>query len=336
MPPPMTAIEMRRHRCCRRRSRDALAAHLVVAGDHGGAVAGRERRERRLHPRQRRIGVDVRQQRLHAGNQRLAVEQLADRDRGVERGLVALAPGALAEIGVEVGGRRDAAGEGAVRARRAARLRSRGTRRSFSRSPRLRARSPCRRRNPSARRCGRRTCRAGASPARRASAGRTAAGNDRDRSGSAFAPSPARWSRYRRPARRPARPCSRTAAAPARRQIRARRRAASAPPRRRSRPRRCRPSSGRAAAWRRDRRHHALALIERERGRLAGGAEHVEPVAAVVEQIARELGGARDVGRAVLARPGWRRRRSRRRAFVQAWCLQTGCCVCPCSANSSA
>ena len=39
--------------------------------------------------------------------------------------------------------------------------------------------------------------------------------------------------------------------------------------------------------------HHAFALVERERGRLAGGAEHVEAVAAIVEQIARQLGRAR-------------------------------------------
>ena len=50
--------------------------------------------------------------------------------------------------------------------------------------------------------------------------------------------------------------------------------------------------------------HHALALLERERGGFAGGAEHVEPIAAVVDQIARELGGAGDVGRAVLVDGG--------------------------------
>src|SRR5262249_24091726 len=42
-----------------------------------------------------------------------------------------------------------------------------------------------------------------------------------------------------------------------------------------------------------------LALRQRERRRLAGGAEHVEPVAAVVEQEPRKLRGARDVGLAV-------------------------------------
>ncbi len=42
-------------------------------------------------------------------------------------------------------------------------------------------------------------------------------------------------------------------------------------------------------------RHHRLALLERERGRLAGGAEHIQPVAAGIEQEAGELGGARGV-----------------------------------------
>ena len=51
-------------------------------------------------------------------------------------------------------------------------------------------------------------------------------------------------------------------------------------------------------------RHHGLALLERERGRLAGGAEHVEPVAAGVEQEARELGGARRIRRAGLVDRG--------------------------------
>ena len=40
--------------------------HRVVAGDDRGAVGGRERRERRLHPRQRRIAMDMREQRLDA------------------------------------------------------------------------------------------------------------------------------------------------------------------------------------------------------------------------------------------------------------------------------
>src|SRR5439155_27351353 len=46
--------------------------------------------------------------------------------------------------------------------------------------------------------------------------------------------------------------------------------------------------------------HHALALLERERGPLAGGAEHVEAVAAVGKEEARERGRARAIGRAGL------------------------------------
>ena len=52
-PPPITATESAPW--IRRASGHALAAHLVVAGHHGGAIAGREWRERRLDPRQRRI-----------------------------------------------------------------------------------------------------------------------------------------------------------------------------------------------------------------------------------------------------------------------------------------
>jgi hypothetical protein len=42
--------------------------------------------------------------------------------------------------------------------------------------------------------------------------------------------------------------------------------------------------------------HDALTLHERERGRLAGGAEHVEAVAAIVEEIAGERGRTGAVG----------------------------------------
>src|SRR5262249_48918905 len=42
-------------------------------------------------------------------------------------------------------------------------------------------------------------------------------------------------------------------------------------------------------------RHHALALLERERGRLPGGAQHVQSVAAVGEQKTRERDRARTV-----------------------------------------
>ena len=51
-------------------------------------------------------------------------------------------------------------------------------------------------------------------------------------------------------------------------------------------------------------RHHALALLERERRRLAGGAEHIEAVAAVGEQEPRQRGRAREVGLAGLVDRG--------------------------------
>ena len=50
--------------------------------------------------------------------------------------------------------------------------------------------------------------------------------------------------------------------------------------------------------------HHRLALVKRERGRLAGGAEHIEAVAAVVEEIARQIGCALEIGRAGLVDRG--------------------------------
>src|SRR5262249_60089322 len=42
--------------------------------------------------------------------------------------------------------------------------------------------------------------------------------------------------------------------------------------------------------------HHALALLERERGGLAGGAEHVQPVAAMGEQKTRQRYRAGAIG----------------------------------------
>ena len=50
--------------------------------------------------------------------------------------------------------------------------------------------------------------------------------------------------------------------------------------------------------------HQALALLERERRGLAGGAEHVEPVAAIAEQEAGECGGAIAIGLAVFVDRG--------------------------------
>ena len=167
----------------------ALGPHRVVAGDHRGAVGGGKRRERRLHPCQRRIAMNMSEQRLDAGDQRPAVEQLADGDRRSSAAASPCAPGARAQIGVEIGGRRDAAGEIAPRPR-SGRLRSRGTRRNPARSPRPSAHRPCRRRNPSSRRCAMGYARAAGGSAPRARAGRTSPGSDRDRSGSACPPSP--------------------------------------------------------------------------------------------------------------------------------------------------
>ena len=45
-------------------------------------------------------------------------------------------------------------------------------------------------------------------------------------------------------------------------------------------------------------RHHGLALLERKRGRLAGGAEHVQPITAGVEQEACKFHRARRIRRA--------------------------------------
>src|SRR5437763_90344 len=61
-----------------------------------------------------RTEVRMRQRRLHARDQRLAVEQLTDRHCTVERGGIARGPGALAEICVEIGCRRDATREDAA------------------------------------------------------------------------------------------------------------------------------------------------------------------------------------------------------------------------------
>jgi hypothetical protein len=62
--------------------------------------------------------------------------------------------------------------------------------------------------------------------------------------------------------------------------------------------------------------HHALALGERERRRLAGGAEHVEAVAAVVEQEVREPCRARAIRLAArLERGGNRGDHARKRGY---------------------
>ena len=67
--------------------------------------------------------------------------------------------------------------------------------------------------------------------------------------------------------------------------------------------------------------HHPPALIERERCRFASGAEHIEPVAAGIEQEARQRDRARAVGLAVVVD----RRRDRGDDAVQ--CLAVQCLV---------
>jgi hypothetical protein len=52
--------------------------------------------------------MDMSKQRLHARDERLAVEQFADRDGRIEGAGVALTPGSPAKIGVDIGSRRDA------------------------------------------------------------------------------------------------------------------------------------------------------------------------------------------------------------------------------------
>ena len=51
-------------------------------------------------------------------------------------------------------------------------------------------------------------------------------------------------------------------------------------------------------------RHHGLALFERERRRLAGGAEHVEAVASGIQEEAREFRRARRIRGAALVDGG--------------------------------
>src|SRR5262245_15598310 len=58
--------------------------------------------------------MDVCEERLHTGYQLFAVEQLADRDRSIQRRSIAPAPGLGAEVCIEICGCRDAAREGAA------------------------------------------------------------------------------------------------------------------------------------------------------------------------------------------------------------------------------
>src|SRR4051794_14838175 len=77
----------------------------VIAGVRRGLVRRSVRREWRRDPRPARIVMNVSQRGLHARHQRLAVEQLTDRHCTIECGGIARAPGALAEVRIEIGGR---------------------------------------------------------------------------------------------------------------------------------------------------------------------------------------------------------------------------------------
>src|SRR5262249_35919469 len=74
----------------------------VIARRHGCLLACGEGAERRLDPRPGRVAMDMGEERLHPRNERLAVEQLADGDRGIERSRIAAAPYPRAQVGVEI------------------------------------------------------------------------------------------------------------------------------------------------------------------------------------------------------------------------------------------
>ena len=193
--------------------------------------------------------MDMGEQRLDAGDQRLAVEQFADGNRRFKRRRIALTPGARAQVGIEVGGGRNAAGEGASPRVHQRRL-GRGEHREVARDRRRGAgighvAGGILQPDDAARECFQEPL----DQRRRARAGPTSPGSDRDRAGSAWRRSPAPRHRYRQRARRRARPCNRTAAstsAPAKPSSAAWlvSATASAIPRRR----RCRPSAGSRAS----------------------------------------------------------------------------------------
>src|SRR5512139_3573488 len=93
----------------KRPSGHPFGSNRVVACDHRSTLSCREWCQRRPYACKPRIAMDMSEQRLHARHQRLSVKQLADCNRRVERSGVALTPRARAQIGVEIGGRRDAA-----------------------------------------------------------------------------------------------------------------------------------------------------------------------------------------------------------------------------------
>src|SRR5262249_25188511 len=94
----------------------------------------------RVDPRPGRVAMDMGEERLHPRNERLAVEQLADGDGGIERAGIGAAPCPRAQVGVEIGGRGDAAGEHPRtrlhehRFGRGGHVKARGKRRYFART----------------------------------------------------------------------------------------------------------------------------------------------------------------------------------------------------------
>ena len=94
-----------------RRSRYALRPRLIVPGNDRGTVGGRKYGQRRHHLRPGEIIMDVSEESLHARHQSAALEQFADRHCRIQRRPVATVIGLGTQVRIDVGGRRDAAGE---------------------------------------------------------------------------------------------------------------------------------------------------------------------------------------------------------------------------------
>src|ERR1700739_1972512 len=94
-----------------RGSGDAFSPNGVIAGNRGRAVGGWISEQRRGNACPLRVAVDMRKQRFYSRHQRLPVEQFADRGRFGESGGIARTVSTRAKIGIEIGGRGNAAGE---------------------------------------------------------------------------------------------------------------------------------------------------------------------------------------------------------------------------------
>src|SRR5262245_5748569 len=73
-------------------SGDSLGPNAVIAGGRGCSVGRRVGSKRWLDPRPGRVAMDMGERCLHAGHELLTVEQLADRDRRLERRRIAALP----------------------------------------------------------------------------------------------------------------------------------------------------------------------------------------------------------------------------------------------------